>query len=327
MAPIPLLRGESHASRANWSPNRRPRARRNRIPDEETPFDRGESYEQAGGREGIRHCSSRVAHAVARGFSYSVLPDRRRKECECSTRPIDNTGAQGHMWSHGIEPKADCKARPHRRSVPAAGRNGRTTATWNSSDSSKARGRFRRTDQRPRITAPTMRTEKLLPAEAPRCCGVGCLGPPTSTADRVPGRHSRGTQPARDAESERGAQTARGRRKQRAELRGVRRVCRLPPPGAQVQHHAAGQPGAHGRLGAGRQDVLPRPEQSWHRRLPAHRGRHRSVQSAKLLLTWQFTGDGRPHDVNLQRGRDAAVCGATGHVWQHRLLGRCRTGW
>src|SRR5437867_8831866 len=46
--------------------------------------------------------------------------------------------------------------------------------------------------------------------------GVGCLEPPASTADRVPGRHSRGTQPTRDAESERGAQAARGRRKQRA---------------------------------------------------------------------------------------------------------------
>ena len=43
--------------------------------------------------------------------------------------------------------------------------------------------------------------------------------PDESAADRVPGRHSRGAQPAREPEGEPGAQAPRARPKQRAEFR------------------------------------------------------------------------------------------------------------
>jgi len=109
----------------------------------------------------------RVAHSVARGFYYSVLPDHRRKSA--IAQPVASTAPvpKATCWSHGSKPKPDSKVRPQPDERSSAGRNAGTTATWNSSASSRARGRFRRMDQRSWITAPTMRRRTGLGRSTP----------------------------------------------------------------------------------------------------------------------------------------------------------------
>src|SRR5262245_48434977 len=73
-----------------------------------------------------------------------LIPSHRRDRCP---EPVVDLG---------IERKADCKVRPHRKSVSAATPRAVTTATWNLWPSTEVREHFRRMDRRTSVTAPTM---------------------------------------------------------------------------------------------------------------------------------------------------------------------------